>query len=245
MKLTQLAVLLLGGALLTGCATKRDLRRLTLAVDSVRLAHDAQVRELQRQNQLLLDSLRVQNARLRGDLLAQLLQMDRQLVQIQELTGQGQQRINELREQLSAREQAMRSAPAGAPGAGAEGDPQEIYDAALASLQRGSFTTARAGFEDVVRNFPQHPRAADAQFQIGEAYAGAKDVPNALTAYARVGELYPSAPRAATALLRMATLELERGNRDRARTLFSQLVTAYPRSPEAPQARTQLQRLRG
>ena len=173
--------------------------------------------------------------------------MEQQLVQIQELTGQGAQQIATLRDQVRAREEALRSQVddgEGAAPSSSGASAQELYDASLASLRRNSFSTARVGFEELIRSYPRHALAADAQFQIGEAYAGAKDVPRALEAYARVGELYPASPRAASALYRSAVLELERGNRDRARTLFTQVTTAYPRSPEAAQAKDQIAKLR-
>jgi len=241
---TRLLALGTGLLVLSGCATKRDLRTLTIAVDSMRISQETSMLEMQRQNQALRDSVNAQNLRLRGDLMNQMLRMEQQLVQIQELTGQGAQQLATLREQVRVREEALRTQEqeAGAPISGA--NAQELYDASLASLKRGSYSTARAGFEELVRSFPRHALAADAQFQIGEAYAGAKDVPRALEAYARVLELYPASPRAATALYRSAVLELERGNRDRARTLFTQVTTAYPRSPEAAQAKDQLAKLR-
>lgn len=243
---TRLLALGAGLLLLSGCATKRDLRTLTIAVDSMRTSQDAMLRELQRQNLALRDSVNAQHLHMRGDLMNQMLRMEQQLVQVQELTGQGAQQLSTLREQIRAREEALRTqvqdSEGAAPVSGASA--QELYDASLASLKRGSYSTARAGFEELVRSFPRHALAADAQFQIGESYAGAKDLPRALEAYARVVELYPASPRAASALYRSAVLELERGNRDRARTLFTQVSTAYPRSPEAAQAKDQLAKIK-
>lgn len=241
---TRLLALGTGLLLLSGCATKRDLRTLTLAVDSMRTSQEASMRAMQQQNQALRDSVNAQNLRLRGDLMNQMLRMEQQLVQIQELTGQGAQQLATLREQVRVREEALRTQEqeGAAPVSGA--NAQELYDASLASLKRGSYSTARAGFEELVRSFPKHALAADAQFQIGESYAAQKDTPRALEAYARVLELFPASPRAASALYRSAVLELERGNRDRARTLFTQVTTAYPRSPEAAQAKDQLAKLR-
>ncbi len=234
--------------LLAGCATKRDLRDLRTEVETLRASQEALVREIQRQNAMLLDSVTSQNVRMRGDLRNQLVQMERQLVQIQELTGQGQRRLAELREQIRAREEAQTAiVPAGANGSGSAAPPtvsaEELYNTSIAALRRGSHTTARAGFEELLRAYPQHALAAEAQFHIAESYAEAKDLPRAIEAYGRVLERYPQSPRAPVALYRAGVLELERGNRDAARTMFNQVVTAYPRSAEAALAREQLQRL--
>ena len=184
---------------LTGCATKRDLRDLRTEVASLREAQDASLREIQRQNRMMLDSLSAQNLRTRGNLSSQLVSMERQLVQIQELTGQGQQRLADLREQINARAQAEAAAARPTAADATAPDPQELFDASLASLRRGSFGTARAGFEEFLRTNPQHPLAPEALFYVGEAYAGAKDVPRAIEAYGRVVSQYPNHPRAAAA----------------------------------------------
>jgi tol-pal system protein YbgF len=228
---------------LTGCATKRDLRDLRVEVDSLRQSQATMLLNIQRQNQQLLDSLMAQNTRMRGDFANRFTDVDRQLVQIQELTGQSQRRLNELREQVGRREEAFGPADSGVGTAAPAGNPEEMYNAALAALRRGSHSTARAGFEEFLRHFAQHPLASEAQFHIGESFQESRDVVRALEAYGRVLELYPNAPKAPTALYRAGQIEAERGNREAARTMFNQLVTAYPRSVEAPLAREQLQRL--
>jgi tol-pal system protein YbgF len=230
--------------LLGACATKRDLRDLRTEMEAMRASQETLLREIARQNDLLLDSMTVQDVRLRGDMANRLLQMERQLVQIQELTGQGQQRLAEMRQELRRQEEAMRSAGATSPGGAMAGDPAELYSAAEGALQRGSFASARAGFEGFVRSFPQHEMAPRAQLGIGETYEKSSEAERALEAYARVPELYPDAPEAPMALLRSGRIEAARNNRAEARTLLNQLIAAYPDAPEVATAREELSRLR-
>ena len=91
----------------------------------MRASQETLLREIARQNDLLLDSMTVQDVRLRGDMANRLLQMERQLVQIQELTGQGQQRLVEMRQELRRQEEAMRSAGSGSAGGAMTGDPAD------------------------------------------------------------------------------------------------------------------------
>jgi tol-pal system protein YbgF len=226
---------------LAGCATKRDLRDLRVEVDSLRQAQVRMLSTIQQQNRQILDSLVAHNTRMRGDFANRFTEVDRQLVQIQELTGQSQRRLNELREQVTRREEAF--GPVGATSAQPGAAPDEMYNAALAALRRGSHSTARAGFEEFLRHFAQHQLASEAQFHIGESFQESNDLVRALEAYGRVLELYPNAPKAPTALYRAGLIEAQRGNREAARTMFNQVVTAYPRSVEAPLARDQIQRL--
>jgi len=252
MSVRRLAALLLV-PLLGACATKRDVRDLRDEMASMRAAQDSAFREMQRENRALVDSIAGQNARLRGDLANRFLQVDRQLVQIQELTGQGQQRLQDLREQINARAQqeaAARQAEAAAAtpdtaaapsGSGATAD--ELFTTSMASLRRGSLQTARAGFQEFLRAYPNHRQAPDALFYVGETYNEGKDVQNALQTYAQVVQRYPTSARAPTALYRAGTIEAGRGNRTEARALFNRVVQSYARAPEATLARDQLAKL--
>lgn len=239
---------------LTACvATKQDVEELRLDMAAQRAHQDSIFRVLVSRTEAMLDSLSDQNVRLRGDFANRLLAIDRQLVQIQELSGQNQAQLAGLRQQIEtsaaearrAQEAAAAAARDNAGGADEEGggDPQELYDAALGALRRGSVSTARTGFEEFLRSHPQHRLAADAQFNIGQSYEQGREPASAITAYGRVVELYPTSGRAPAALLRMGRLELGRGNRAQARTHFNAIVQRYARSPEAADARTELQRM--
>jgi tol-pal system protein YbgF len=229
--------------ILGACATKSDIRDLRQDMEAQRAAQDAAIERLLRRTDLLLDSLGTQNTRIRGDLANRLVAIERQLVQIQELTGQGQQQLRDLRRQIDQRADDTRRAPEGEAAAPPPAGADELYEASVAALRRGSVSTARSGFEEFLRGNPQHRLAPDAQYQIGQAFEQANDAERAIQAYGRVVELYPTAPRAAAALLRIGQLEAERGNRAAARTRFDQVIRGYPRSGEADTARRELTRL--
>ena len=235
--------------LLAGCiATKQDIRDLQLGMASQQARQDSMVAVLIARTEAMLDSLSDQNIRLRGDLANRLVAIDRQLVQIQELSGQNQAQLGALRRQVDTAAEEARRAQAAAQRADAApqeeaADPQELFDAALAALRRGSVATARGGFEEFLRAAPEHRLAPDAQYNIGQSYEQGRDVPAAITAYERVLSEYSTSARAPAALLRIGRLELGRGNRTQARTRLNQVVQRFPRSPEAAEARTELQRM--
>jgi tol-pal system protein YbgF len=236
-------------SLLGGCvATKQDIRDLQLGMASQQARQDSMVALLIARTEAMLDSLSDQNVRLRGDLANRLVAIDRQLVQIQELSGQNQAQLGALRRQVDTAAEEARRAQAAAQRADAApqeeaADPQELFDAALAALRRGSVATARGGFEEFLRAAPEHRLAPDAQYNIGQSYEQGRDVAAAITAYERVLSEYATSARAPAALLRIGRLELGRGNRTQARTRLNQVVQRFPRSPEAGEARTELQRL--
>lgn len=252
--------------LLGGCAAKGDVRRVEDAVmllraetvrqDSVRAAQLTQVLAVQ---QGILDSLaaaRQQLETLRGGIAGDLYNINQQLVQVQELTGQSQQRLTELRTQLEARGaeiQAATPAPGGAAPAADSGAPaapagppsapaDQMYEASLQQLRIGSVRTARMGFTQFLQQYPKNPRAADATFFVGESWA-AESPDSASRYYQLVVQNFAASPRAATALYKLGLLSENRKDRASARTYYQRVVQAYPRSDEAALARDRLKTL--
>jgi tol-pal system protein YbgF len=100
---------------LAGCfATKRDVQDLRAQMENDRAEQNRQIQMLVQRTEALLDSLSGQNARLRADVANRLLGIDRQLVQIQALSGQSQQQIRDLQHQIEQRAEEARQAQAAA-----------------------------------------------------------------------------------------------------------------------------------
>jgi tol-pal system protein YbgF len=289
--LAALALPLAAGA----CALRSDVTKVRLQLEEQQRlaagadsAHTASLGAVARLVQTLIDSLTAQQAalgRVRADLRLELLNVEQQLVQIQELTGQSQQRLTELRARLDESGQQLaallpaanaaaaqgvgaparadtvaaagppaaapgqqappQAAPKPAPAAAAPPEPtaDQLMEISLQQLRRNSPGTARAGFAEFLRRFPQHPRAVDAEFFTGEAWTADGGADSAAAAYQRVIQRYPASPRAATAMYRLALRALQGGKRDEARTLLTRLTTAYPTSDEAALARERLRAL--
>src|SRR6266704_4905093 len=214
MSLKPLLVLALG--LAAGCALKGDVRKVELQVEAAR----AERARADAERAAQLDSVRVLLAavhqalaaqqaylvQLRGDVRTDLLAVQQQLVQVQELTGQSQQRLSELRARIEERAQqpvppvdTVRRA-GGAGGAGPAGNPagpgpERMYDLSLQQFRRGSLATARVGFREFLRIYPTHERAADALFYVGETWAP-ENADSAAAVYQQVVKSYPNSPRA-------------------------------------------------
>jgi tol-pal system protein YbgF len=254
--------------LTAGCALKGDVRRVelqvaALKVDQARAAAERQaqvdsVRVLVAALQQALAAQQAYLVQMRGDMKTDLLAVQQQLVAIQELTGQSQQRLTELRTRLE--EQARQPVPvidtsrggAGAPSAvsppvGPSGNPagpgpDQMYDLSLQQFRRGSLNTARLGFRDFLRVYPTHERAPDALFYIGETFAG-ENADSAAAVYQQVVKTYPNSSRAPAALYKLGLLAEQRGEKATARTYYARVIAGYPRSDEANLARDKLQRL--
>src|SRR6266851_55221 len=186
---------------------------------------------------------------MRGDLRTELLSVQQQLVSVQELTGQSQQRLTELRSRIESRaQQPDPGMPAGGTPVGPSGNPagpgpDQMYDVSLQQYRRGSLTTARLGFREFLRVFPKHERAPDALFYIGESFEQAAP-DSAATVYDQLVRTYPHSPRAPSALYKQGLLAEQHGDRATARTYYARVIAGYPRSPEADLARQNQQRLK-
>jgi tol-pal system protein YbgF len=240
---------------LVGCVSKGDLQRVqddialfkaeTARRDSARAA---QLTDLIRVQQRIMDSLTTSRravGQLRGDLASDLYNIQQQLVQLQELTGQSQQRLSELRTQLEARGEQIASA---APGDTARAttssaaSADQMYEASLAQLRRGSTSTARLGLREMLRVYPNSERAGDALYFIGQSFA-AENPDSARAYYEQVVQKYPTSSRAGSALYNLGLIAERRKETRKAREAYQRVVQRYPQSDEAALARDRLRAL--
>jgi tol-pal system protein YbgF len=249
-----------------GCALKGDVRKVELQVQALQ-AERARADTAQRQ---LVDSVldvlvAVQRAltaqqaylvQMRGDMRTDLLSVQQQLVTVQELTGQSQQRLSEMRSQLEQRAQqpvpdvsagAQPAAGGAQPPVGPSGNPAgpgpgQMWDVAMQQFRGGRYSTARLALRELLRVFPTDEHAADALFYVGETFA--QDTPDSAAAvYGQVVKQFPNSPRAPSALYKLGLLAEQRNDKAAARTFYNRVIAGYPRSDEANLARDKLQRL--
>jgi tol-pal system protein YbgF len=248
-----------GVVVLAGCALKGDVRRVELEVAALReqvggadAARKAQADSLLALVAAVQQALAAQQAylvQMRGDMRTDQLSVQQQLVTVQELLGQSQQRLTELRGRLEqqARQpvppvESTPGVPVGPSGRPAGPGPDEMYDLSLQQYRRGSLNTARLGFREFLRIYPTNERAADALFYIGETFAP-ENPDSAAAVYQQVVKTHPNSSRAPAALYKLGLLAESRGNKPAARTYYQRVIAGYPRSDEANLARDKLQRL--
>ena len=239
------------------------------------------------------DSLRSMHAQLfkfQGDVRGELYALGQQLIQVQELTGQSQRRLQELRASMEHRAPdlttpgtqqpspapvsapapnvqpsqtqgagagtqtrpssttAVASTPAATPQGASSGPatpgPNQLFQLSLDQLRRGSAAAARAGFQDLVRQYPTADVAPEAQFYIAQSYESEGSIASADSAYALVVSKYPQSARAPSALYKRALALQAQGKVQAARAALDLVIRNYPRSDEAVLARDRLRTLK-
>jgi tol-pal system protein YbgF len=238
---------------LAGClATKQDLETLQTRMDADRAENNRQIQALIARTQAMLDSLSSQNARMRADVANRLLQIDRQLVQIQSLSGQSQQQIRDLQRQIEARAQEARQAAEAADSTDAaiEAAPERTADAGTTtrpSTERPSgSTTTPPRTPTPARPTPSRPRTASATNadEAFEAAMGAFRRGSMATARGGFQEFLTLAPddeRAPEAQFYVG--ETYTRDPDAAIAAYQRVVERWPRSDRAPAALLRIARL--
>jgi len=247
------------------CASSGDVRRVENEVALLRAetarqdsARAVRLGEIIRLQQRIMDSLGLAVRSLRGDTQQDLYNIAQQLVQLQELTGQSQQRLTELRTQLEARGAEISvantsPAPVPAPTSGDTTKPatpapaptataDQMYEASVAQLRRGSMATARTGLRQLLQTYPTSERVPDAIYFLGQSFA-AESPDSAASYYKQVVERYPQSPRASAALYNLGLLAERRKDGAGAKAAYQRVVQQYPRSGEAALARDRLKAL--
>lgn len=250
----------LGLALLvTGCATKGAVRRVETEMvvlqtmlrrqDSARAAELTRVIDLQQRTLDSLAATRDAIRQVRSDMGGELLAVQQSLVQIQELTGQSQRRLGELRRQLDDRAEDFARADSQAtpillpdttaarPPAAAS--PDQLFQVSLQELRRQSTGTARAGFHEFLRTYPTHTLVPSALYWVGETF-GVDRPDSAAVYYEQVVARFPTSPHAPTSLYKLGLLAEQRGDRAGARAAYQRVIDRYPRADEADLARQRL-----
>jgi tol-pal system protein YbgF len=249
--LLSLSPLLL--VLATGCfATRNDVRLLQEELRATRAAQAQSDSARRMQLDMILssldgsaDSLRALSARFtafQGSTRSELYDLGRQLITIQELTGQGQRRIQELRATLEDRTATAATTDSAA--AGGLPGPNRLFELAREQLTRGSYPAARDAFGQLLTTYPTSDLAPTAQFFVAEAYAGEGNRSAADSVYRVVLAKHPRSDRAPTAMYKLAQSQRAQGRTAQARRLLEQVVRDYPRSDEATLARDQLRTMR-
>ncbi len=221
-------------------------------------AEDARRREiasLAASVERLNDSVRVLTARLalfQANATGQFDAMGQQVIKIEAILGQNTRDLQEARAQLQAvREQggggvsapaitpngtmtpdtSQRGAASGVPG------PATMFTSAVEEYRKGSYRTARSGFEDLIKNYPDYDQNARAQVYIGDAFKSEGNTAAADSVYQLVETRYPNSPDVAGALWRRGRMLWDANKKGEARIVLNRLITKYPQSDEAALAK--------
>ena len=209
---------------------------------------------------------------IQGDVRGEARTIKEQLLQVQTLLGQSQANLNRLRAEMETRNNAMSVSPPVSPPttpptgvsgttppvaaatsgavAAATADTSsgpgaaQLYQTGRDQLRRGSTSTARTYFQELLSKYPTSDLAPDAQNSIAQSLETEKNINGADAAYAAVVTKYPESRVAPNALYKRGQIALQKGITADARKLLQEVVSRYPKSMEAELAAEQLKTMR-
>ena len=250
-------ILSLVGLTLSGCATKKDLRDLQDSVSDLAARQDAALAELQGLNMAVQDTLRGQSDALfesRGEILRRLRVIEQQLITLEELTGQNLRALATLRDLLEGRrapglapmqtdtEPGQVLNPQFAPGPPTTGSEAalETFNAGVEAFNRGSITTARRAFQQLLQDHPNDPLASEARYYLADLLYQENRLDEAIQSFLSVRELYPTARKVPDALYRVGVIYIEQDKLADARQYLQLVIDSYPDTDAAVLARERL-----
>jgi len=240
-------------------ATKSDFDRLqqdvvgtrasSNAADSVQRAY---LVDVTRSVRTLTDSISALSRRvnsLRTATEADMAAMKEDISQLQDLSGQSEQRLRDMRATLE--EKVVQPAPvlgadsAGAPSSPVSGPgPNQLLQAGRDQLLRGGNVAARSAFSELIAKYPRSELVPEAMFFTAQAYAAERNTDAADKEYSALIAKYPSSPRVPTAMYKRA-LQLQAAKKTaEAKRIFQDIIKRFPRSDEAALADERLQSIR-
>lgn len=106
-------------------------------------------------------------------------------------------------------------------------EPDAAFAYSSGFLLSGDYDRAQAAFKLYLQAFPNHPRAADARFRLGEIYLATEKNADAADAFITHIRSYPNDPRAAEAHLKLGTAFSRLGQPDEACKIFTTLKSKF------------------
>ena len=125
-----------------------------------------------------------------------------------------------------------------APAASRAGNPEQEYNAALATFRSREHGQAVLDFIDFIVKYPKHALAGNAQYWIGEAYWAQRDYRQALVEFEKVSEYGPG--KAPDALVKIGLCHARLRNASRAEQASQRVIREYPKSEAAVLAQSLL-----
>ena len=121
--------------------------------------------------------------------------------------------------------------------------PQKLFDSSFDDYTAGRYDIAILGFQSYIQAYPRTPKAAEAQFYIGQSLFSQSKWREAQDAFQKVISDYPQSPTVPNAYYKLGQT-YERVNQiDLARKAYETVVKTYPDDNATMLARQALERL--
>jgi tol-pal system protein YbgF len=122
----------------------------------------------------------------------------------------------------------LTQAPGGASIPQAGNDPAGQYEMAFSLLKSGNYAASRNGFDEFLKQYPDHPLSPNAMYWLGENYYAEGQYDKATRVFAESYKKYPKGPKTADSLLKLGMSLGKSGKTQQACITLKQLGKEFP-----------------
>ena len=108
--------------------------------------------------------------------------------------------------------------------------PEDMYSAAMQAYNNGLYDEAELGFEDIIKQFPSHSLAGNAQYWLGEVYTRQGNLSKATAAFKKGYEKYKNGNKGADSLYRLGVTLANQKNTKGACVVFMSFAGEFPKA---------------
>ena len=108
--------------------------------------------------------------------------------------------------------------------------PEDMYSAAMQAYNSGLYDEAELGFEDIIKQFPRHGLASNAQYWLGEVYTKQGNLNKAQQAFKAGYEKYKNGNKGADSLYRLGVTLENQKNTKGACVVFTSFAGEFPKA---------------
>ena len=108
--------------------------------------------------------------------------------------------------------------------------PEDMYAAAMQAYNNGLYDEAELGFEDIIKQFPSHGLAGNAQYWLGEVYTKQGNLNKATAAFKKGYEKYKNGNKGADSLYRLGVTLANQKNTKGACVVFMSFAGEFPKA---------------
>jgi len=122
-------------------------------------------------------------------------------------------------------------------------EAQRLFQQSYGDYLKGETEIARMGFDLYVKEYPTTNMADDALYWVGETFLAEEQPDSARIAFMHLEDGYPESNRLATALLKRGIIRLDMGDISAAKRLFNRVINEFPDTEEKDLAELKLQQV--
>ncbi len=120
----------------------------------------------------------------------------------------------------------------------------DLYNQAYDYMSKSAFGTAEVWFKEFVARFPDHRRADNAYYWLGETYLVQNKPEDAVIAFSTGLKAFPKGEKAPDNLLKMGVAFERIGKPDMAKSAWEKLIRDFPKHASADRAKKRLESIK-